>query len=266
MARQRRNEPERKPRTQSRRNPGRGRRMESEYGRGPGHRMVDRRAPEVRKRVLTLSNLLTAFIGFLFVLSLSVTLVLNLRSIYYFDIKYQQLEQKTGLSEEAIRENYDTLIDYNLITKHVKKLEFPDFPMSEHGEIHFAEVKRIFTVVQCLCLISGVILLVLLVKKLRRRDYGSLKLMSIFTFVIPIALGVMACFNWDGFFGKFHALLFKNNYWIFDPATDPVINILPEEFFFHCAIVIVLFLLVGCILTGALYRLVTRKYRRQQMY
>ena len=56
------------------------------------------------------------------------------------------------------------------------------------------------------------------------------------------------------------------DYGDFDPATDPVINILPEEFFFHCAIVIVLFLLVGCILTGALYRLVTRKYRRQQMY
>ena len=69
---------------------------------------------------------------------------LNLRTIYYFDIRSQQLERQTGLSEDQIRENYDALIDYNLITKGVKTLEFPDFPMSEHGKIHFAEVKRIF--------------------------------------------------------------------------------------------------------------------------
>ncbi|MDO4321120.1 MAG: TIGR01906 family membrane protein [Lachnospiraceae bacterium] len=219
--------------------------------------------PQRPRRVLTLTNLLTALVGFLFIFSLSVVLVLNLRTIYYFDIRYQQLEYTTGLSEEIIRENYDTLIDYNLLTKHVKKLEFPNFPMSEHGRIHFAEVKRIFIMIQWLCIVSGLVLMIALFKKLRRRDYGSLKLMSILTFLVPVVLGVLAALNWNAFFIKFHGLFFKNNYWIFNPATDPVINILPDAFFFHCAVVILLFLLLGCILTGALYRFATRNYRRQ---
>ena len=75
-----------------------------------------------RKRTVTITNLLLALIGFLFLFSLSVVIVLNLRSIYYYDIRSLKLEEETGLSEEIIRENYDTLIDYNLITKRVKKL------------------------------------------------------------------------------------------------------------------------------------------------
>lgn len=214
------------------------------------------------RRVLTPSNFLVALVGFLFIFSVSVVLVLNLRTIYYFNIRYQNLEQSTGLSKEQIRENYDALVDYNLITKRVKELELPDFPMSERGRIHFADVKRIFEAIQCLFFASGIVLVVTLFKKLRRRDYGSLKLMSILTFLTPIVLGALAVLNWNSFFVTFHKLFFRNNYWIFDPATDPVIRILPDEFFFHCAVIILVFLLLGCILTGALYHLATRKYRR----
>ncbi|MDY3250861.1 MAG: TIGR01906 family membrane protein [Candidatus Choladocola sp.] len=214
-----------------------------------------------RKRTVTITNLLLALIGFLFLFSLSVVIVLNLRSIYYYDIRSLKLEEETGLSEEIIRENYDTLIDYNLITKRVKKLEFPSFPMSEHGRIHFVEVKRIFYMIQYLCIVTGILLLAGLIRKLPRRDYGSLKLISIFTLSIPLVLGVAVSLNWEYFFIKFHELFFRNDYWIFDPVTDPVILILPDEFFFHCAAAILFFLLLGCILFGAAWRLATRKYR-----
>ena len=39
--------------------------------------------------------------------------------------------------------------------------------------------------------------------------------------------------NFEGSFVLFHKTMFNNDYWIFDPNLDPVINILPEEFFFH---------------------------------
>lgn len=219
----------------------------------------------MRRRVLTPTNLLMALVGFLFLASLSVVLVLNLRGIYYFDVRYQQLEQRTGMSEEEIRENYDVLIDYNLISKRVKTLEFPSFSMSEHGRTHFAEVKRIFVAIQYLCMISGVLFMIGVCWKIPHRDCGSLKLMSILTFLVPIVLGVLAFLSWDTFFVKFHELFFDNDYWIFNPATDPVINILPDEFFFHCAAAILLFLFLGGILTGALYRFATRRYRTNQI-
>lgn len=225
-----------------------------------GNRRGGRR--ETRRRTLTLSNLLLALIGFLFLACSSVVIVLNLRTIYYFDIQALELEKETGYSEETLRANYDALIDYNLITNHEKVLELPDFPMSEHGAIHFREVKEIFGIIQILCAASGAVLAVGLVKKLFRKDYGSLLLMAFFTFVIPLLLGVLAVFWWEEFFVTFHKIFFDNDYWLFNPVTDPVIHILPDTFFFHCAAIILLFLLLGGLVTASWYRFLTRKYRR----
>ncbi|MCD7882179.1 MAG: TIGR01906 family membrane protein [Lachnospiraceae bacterium] len=202
--------------------------------------------------------------GFLFFVCLSVVLVLNLRCIYYFDIDYLDLEAVTGYSEELIRENYDTLIDYNLLIKGVDELEFPDFPMSDEAEIHFKEVKRIFAAMQILCVASGITVLILLCWKLPRREYGGLKLIFLLTFVVPIVLGVCAALNWESFFVRFHELFFQNDYWLFDPNTDPVILILPDTFFAHCAGAILLFLFSGGILTGIAYCLLRRKHCKQE--
>lgn len=214
-----------------------------------------------RRRVLTGSNLLVALTGFLFLVSLSVVLVLNLRSIYYFDVEYLKLPEQTGLSAEIIRKNYDVLIDYNLVTSGLKELEFPSFPMSESGRIHFAEVKRIFVAIQYLLVVSGIFWIIGLWRKIGRRDYGSLKLLSVLTYVIPTVLGVAAFFWWDQVFVLFHKLFFNNDYWLFDPSTDPVIWILPDLFFGHCAAAILIFILLGGVLSGLIYRAVTGKYR-----
>ncbi len=207
-----------------------------------------------RRRVFTRSNALAALVCFLFIFCSSVVLTLNLRQIYYFDIKYQNLASVSGLSEEAIRENYDALIDYNLLTKGISTLEFPDFTMSEQGRTHFAEVKRIFIVFQIMSVILGILLAAVLFIKFRRRDFGCLKIASILTLAISAVLALLMAGDWNVFFVRFHQLLFSDSYWIFDPATDPVINILPDVFFLHCAAAILLFMLAGCVLCALLYR------------
>ena len=40
--------------------------------------------------------------------------------------------------------------------------------------------------------------------------------------------------NFDSFFITFHHLLFNNSNWLFDPATDPIIDVLSEGFFAAC--------------------------------
>ena len=54
------------------------------------------------------------------------------------------------------------------------------------------------------------------------------------------ALAGIGAADFDAFFVKFHHTFFpgKEN-WIFDPAKDEIIKILPEEFFRNCAILIV---------------------------
>ena len=46
-------------------------------------------------------------------------------------------------------------------------------------------------------------------------------------------------------FVLFHKLFFSNDDWLFDPATDEVITILPEEFFMQCAVLIAVFWLIA---------------------
>lgn len=208
---------------------------------------------------------LIALTGALFLISLSVILVLNFRLLYYRDVTRLQLTQEVSLTEEQIRENYDVLIDYNLVWKGIDRLEFPDFPMSEHGRIHFAEVRRIFVGLQFLTAGSFALLFIGLWVKIRGRDYLCLKLTAVMTLALPAALGVLVALNWEGVFTAFHHLMFSNDYWIFDPATDPVILILPDVFFLHCAEAI-----LGCVLAGSAaswiaYRVLTKRNARKRI-
>jgi integral membrane protein (TIGR01906 family) len=54
---------------------------------------------------------------------------------------------------------------------------------------------------------------------------------------------------WDRFFVVFHKIFFRNDYWIFDEASDPIIKVLPDEFFFHEAIfMLAIVLAIGAVL------------------
>jgi len=54
----------------------------------------------------------------------------------------------------------------------------------------------------------------------------------------PVVIGLMGLLmGFDQFFVLFHTVLFPgDSTWLFDPVKDPVIYILPEEFFLHCFI------------------------------
>ena len=103
------------------------------------------------KKSFSPSNLALAVVFMLFFISFSVVLVLNFRPLYYHDIEALGIVESSGISEEDIRTNYDTLISYNSIFGQ-KELDFPTLAMSESGKIHFEEVKNIFVFVQWLCI------------------------------------------------------------------------------------------------------------------
>ena len=62
---------------------------------------------------------------------------------------------------------------------------------------------------------------------------------SILALVLPLVLGALAALDFDRAFVIFHSLFFpgKTN-WIFDWRTDPIILVLPQDFFMHCAMLI----------------------------
>ena len=82
--------------------------------------------------------------------------------------------------------------------------------------------------------------------------------------LVPLAAGLAIAANWDRAFVLFHQVVFRNDLWIFDPAEDPVITILPDTFFLHCAVMIVALALLGSILCGLLYARKAVRAQRQK--
>ena len=125
--------------------------------------------------------------------------------------------------------------------------------MSREGRIHFQDVKRIFDVLQILCVLSLIGSLILGIRAWKHGYRGFLKSAAVLSVFLPVIAGILIAFNWDNAFILFHELMFSNDYWLFDERTDPVINILPDEFFLHCALLIILLILSASLIMGLIY-------------
>ena len=201
-----------------------------------------------------LSEAITSFVLFFMIISLSVTLTLHFRPLYYMDIDALNIEQRSGMSEEEIRANYDALIDYNSIFGGMEELEFPTLPMSETGRIHFEEVKVIFVFFQWAAIVSLVFSFAFVYWNQRKDNYRFWKYTSVISIGIPAILAALIALNWDMVFVLFHEIMFNNDYWIFDASTDPVIMMLPDTFFMHCAIMILVGVIFGSISCFMVYK------------
>ncbi|WP_148408877.1 TIGR01906 family membrane protein [Murimonas intestini] len=206
-------------------------------------------------------SLILAVIYMLFIISFSVVITLNFRPLYYFDIGHLDIPAESGYPADEIRENYDALIDYNSMFNH-SELKFPTLAMSDTGRIHFVEVKNIFVAVQYLCIAAFLAALVWTVIKAKKKDFSFLFGASLLSIVVPAVLGALIALNWDNFFVTFHHIFFNNDYWIFDAATDPVITILPDTFFMHCALMILGGVVLGSILCFAAEKILAKRSRR----
>ncbi len=213
----------------------------------------------------TPANLLLAglggFVFFLCLVCVSVTITLNFRPLYYLDMKLLHISDASGYADDVIWKNYNVLIDYNNIW-HTGLLNFPDFAMSESGRIHFAEVKNVFGIFEygAFLLLPIAIVLIVLAKK---KHIGSMfKAAGIFSIGIPAALGVLIAINWERVFITFHKMVFQNDYWLFDPYTDPIILVLPDEFFMHCAALILFLVVIGSIAFFAAWKKESRKMKK----
>ncbi|MBP1744113.1 MAG: hypothetical protein H6Q58_1091 [Firmicutes bacterium] len=199
---------------------------------------------------------LTALAVAIAVIILSVKFTLNFKPLYYHDISRLNIEANTHLNREEIKAAYDYLI-YYINSDEDTGFDIPGLPSSAAGAVHFREVKGIFKTLDYLlygCCAASLLGIYYCIKK---REFSFLKLSSNLILIISAAAAAAFSINFDFAFTLFHKLFFDNDYWLFDPATDPVINLLPAEFFFHC-----LMLIVACIVVSSLLlRLAHRKLR-----
>jgi integral membrane protein (TIGR01906 family) len=159
----------------------------------------------------------------------------GLAFIHVTDIPYR-LEP---FADETAMRNYRAAMRF--LSPFVNEpFSLPDLSYSADGAQHFADCKSLFNGVYCLGLVSLVAsaILVFILRKQNKRGFWLTSAGT--TLIAPIVLSLYMAVDFDRVFVMFHKIFFNNNLWVFDPDMDPIIRILPKQFFMHCAVLIVL--------------------------
>ena len=194
----------------------------------------------------------------IFIITTAINFIVSFKQLYYYDIDKLNIPKLSNLSKEEIKLNYDYLIEYNL-SKNVDEFEMPTIKSSNQGKIHFEEVRYIFQNVNKISRICLIISLIGIIIGIKNKDIKILNYTSKALIIIPLVLAIPMIINFEDTFVIFHKLMFSNDYWIFDPRLDPVINILPEEFFFHAGIMILGIVLLVSIILYMIYKFISKK-------
>jgi integral membrane protein (TIGR01906 family) len=212
------------------------------------------------RRTASITDFLIGIVFSLLFISLAVVLTLNFRPLYYACADAFDVSASSGLSEEEIRVNYETLIDYNSVF-FTGDLEFPTLPMSESARVHFEDVKRIFVGFQIVFFATAALGVVLAWIKLKRKQAKFLIRGGQISFAAIVIIALLPVIGgWERFFVGFHEMVFSNDYWIFDPTTDPILLILPEKYFLACVVAIVAIVAILSLVS----MLVGRKLQRRK--
>jgi integral membrane protein (TIGR01906 family) len=191
-----------------------------------------------------------------------------------FEQERSQVEAWTGFSTRAVDEATrailgDLVLWLGDFEVHVSNGPIGEGVLSEADRSHMRDVRRVFTLFWALVAASAVWLVI--AARRTRRDAvaraGAWRAVgrgaTVLAIVIAVA-GAFALVAFDAAFELFHRLLFSGNY-TFDPATDRLVQLFPEQFWSEIAIavgvvVIVVSLVVAWLArrrSGAVHAMVT---------
>lgn len=203
----------------------------------------------------------------LLVWTASIAVPIYFRGFYFAQIDNLNIVEESGATKEEIRDAYNEMLDY--LTLH-KDFSLGQFAYSEDGKAHFEDCRRLFDLNLSILIISLIIVITLLIlektKLINLKMWGGFHACfyaGIFALILPLILAGICAIDFDKAFDIFHHIFFpgKSN-WSFSRSTDPIITILPMEFFASCGVFIVCilaFLSIFAIVTSVICRVVSKR-------
>lgn len=162
---------------------------------------------------------------------------------YEREYKKYQVADSLNMTMDNIMDVTDQMMAYLIGNKAELSVitdvdgEIQDF-FNEQDRFHMGEVKDLFLgglKIRNIMLVAVLLILILLaarkadlIKLLPRAYFVTLGI----TGVITVVLGGLFASDFDKYFRIFHEIFFDNDQWMFDPATDYMIRMLPEGFFY----------------------------------
>lgn len=123
---------------------------------------------------------------------------------------------------------------------------------NEQDRFHMGEVRDLFIGglnIRTGALVTAVICILLLIltkADLKKTVPAGYQAALAVTAAALLFLGIACAVDFNAVFVKFHHIFFDNDLWIFDPAEDYMIRMLPEGLFFDMVV------RIGCIFAGLL--------------
>lgn len=167
----------------------------------------------------------------------------NQYRFYEREYKKYQVADSLNMTMDNIMDVTDQMMAYLIGKKAELSVitdvdgETQDF-FNEQDRFHMGEVKDLFLgglKIRNIMLVAVLLILILLaarkadlIKLLPRAYFVTLGI----TGVITVVLGGLFASDFDKYFRIFHEIFFDNDQWMFDPATDYMIRMLPEGFFY----------------------------------
>lgn len=162
---------------------------------------------------------------------------------YEREYKKYQVADSLNMTMDNIMDVTDQMMAYLIGNKAELSVitdvdgETQDF-FNEQDRFHMGEVKDLFLgglKIRNIMLVAVLLILILLaarkadlIKLLPRAYFVTLGI----TGVITVVLGGLFASDFDKYFRIFHEIFFDNDQWMFDPATDYMIRMLLEGFFY----------------------------------
>jgi integral membrane protein (TIGR01906 family) len=76
-----------------------------------------------------------------------------------------------------------------------------------------------------------------------------------------LAAGLATFFNFDDFFYRFHIFSFANDFWLLDPATDFLVMLFPQGFWYDATVAVALVTAAAALVLSSIAWLYLRKTR-----
>lgn len=187
----------------------------------------------------------------LFMISFSISMPILFRPFYYWQIKPLGMQKELAewginLDKAQIKQAYNEVLDFCTLPWD-KSFSAGQLAFSQEGADHFADCKKLFMLdfgVEGVTLAIVVLLLVLnklqIITLASTKNHNAYFFSACFAIWLPVMLVlIIAMVGFDEAFQVFHAIFFpgKDN-WLFDPTTDQIIIVMPEQFFMNCGVLI----------------------------
>ncbi|MDO5438782.1 MAG: TIGR01906 family membrane protein [Erysipelotrichaceae bacterium] len=219
-------------------------------------------------------NFLSVAACFLLMMAVFLTIVdfCCFDSNFYAKIyKQENTAASIGVTDETLVDMTNILLDYlkdkrdNIDGQAViqgKEREIYD----EREKLHMVDVKALYQkalLVRNVCAIGAVALFAIVYAKNKKQSFklyrkGYVTALCVFAAIFG-ALGLFAVVDFDRFWTDFHLLLFDNDLWLLDPATEIMINMVPSAFFSALVYRILMLLFVALLFFYLLFRFLERK-------